>query len=325
MDEKSGRTVVFRMNGVAAGFLREYGCHACPQCDASKPQTHISASLLIKSQGFRGKPLQTHLLFDCGLGVIDSLIEFGAPPVDLLFISHGHPYHSLGLDRLLWGQLSHFGRDELPLYCTRDTQVTGPERIYPWFFGQNPPRLVPAPVTPLVTSELGLGIDLKITPVPVFQGASAPGAVIWVIEFGQRETGTYRKLVLGWEFVHFVPRHPDEDQGVGYVGPHTDALDLNTTFGHLFKDVDELIFDGNTVTPRPETNHMSIQAALRFLIPKVRPQRTWIAHYSGHEDLGGPMSDEQLQDWVNQEKPRYGLAASDIRIAQQGMLLAYSV
>lgn len=106
------------MNGVAAGFLREYGCRNCPQCSAPKPQTHISASLLVKGHGFRSKALETHLLFDCGLGAIDSLIEFGAPCVDRLFMSHGHPYHSLGLDRLLWGQLSHFGRGELPLCCT---------------------------------------------------------------------------------------------------------------------------------------------------------------------------------------------------------------
>src|SRR5687768_6817370 len=102
-------TLLFRMNGVAAGFLREYGCHACPQCSSNKPQAHISASLIVRSRSTDGVPSSKHLLFDCGMGAVDSLIDFGAPWVDSLLISHGHPYHSLGLDRLVWSQVRHGG------------------------------------------------------------------------------------------------------------------------------------------------------------------------------------------------------------------------
>ena len=84
-------TVLFRMNGVAPGFLREYGCRNCSQCSSEKPQAHISASLLIKNSWRQRRSLRYHILFDCGMGAIDSLIDFGAPPVDFVFISHGHP------------------------------------------------------------------------------------------------------------------------------------------------------------------------------------------------------------------------------------------
>jgi len=337
MQHKPSKTVLFRMNGVAPGFLREYGCRSCPQCSSTKPQAHISASLLIKGT-WEPRQLERHILFDCGLGAIDSLIDFGAPPVDYVFVSHGHAYHSLGLDRLVWGQRRHSKRtDPLPVYCTEETFKTGPHQVYPLFFDEKKPRLAHVPVStgvpPAPVRIPDCGVGLKITSVQVFQGNTAPGAVIWVVEFGQADLGTYRKLVLGWEFVHFVPRFKKEDQGRHYEGAqHPDNTHLANVFGDLFKDVHELFFDGNTRSPRP-TNHMSIETGLGFLIPEVRPRRTWVVHYSGHEDPEGPMSDEDLQDWVNREKKDrkyngdsdYPLADKQIRVAKHGMVLAYEV
>ena len=74
-----------------------------------------------------------------------------------------------------------------------------------------------------------------------------------------------------------------------------------------------------------DTKHMSIQTGLRFLIPKVKPKRTWIVHYSGHEDPGGPMSDEELQHWLDHEKRKYGMNEAEIGVAKHGMVLAYEV
>jgi hypothetical protein len=70
---------------------------------------------------------------------------------------------------------------------------------------------------------------------------------------------------------------------------------------------------------------MSIEAGFRFLIPELQPKRTWVVHYSGHEDPGGPLSDQDLQHWINREKSCYDLGSADIWLAQHGMLLAYEV
>ncbi len=333
MSPDSQKTVLFRMNGVAAGFLREYGCRSCPQCSSSKPQAHTSASLFIKKGWDEHRETYHHILFDCGLGAIDSLIDFGSPWVQQLFISHGHAYHSLGLDRLVWGQVRHGGATPIEVYCTVETFKAGPKRIYPWFcepMDGKPPLLQHYAVNPLTPILLGLDINLRITPVPVYQGQSAPGAVIWVVEFGEIETQTYKKIVLGWELVHFIPRFPSEDRASTYTddNPTTEQMHLADIFGNLLSNVDELFFDGNTITPRADTNHMSIEAGLRFLIPETNAKRTWIVHYSGHEDPGGPLSYAQLQDWVDQAKQdkfRNLVAGKDIRIAQHGMQLCYCV
>lgn len=331
MSNDAQKSVLFRMNGVAAGFLREYGCDSCPQCSSTKPQAHISASLFVRDGWDEHHRIRHHILFDCGLGAIDSLIDFGSPWVDRLFISHGHPYHSLGLDRLVWGQIRHGGPSQIPVHCTTETCETGPKRIYPWFFepsNDNPPYLDHDPVTVGKPVEMDdFGINLQITPIPVYQGQSAPGATIWVIEFGDRDANTYKKLILGWEFIHLIPRFPGEDVASTYNGETTEEQNVEAIFGDLMSDVDELFFDGNTITPRDDTHHMSIEAGLRFLIPQTNARRTWVVHFSGHEDPGGPLSDEQLQDWVDHAKQRsdYNVANRDIRIAKQGMQICYRV
>lgn len=323
MNGNSKKTILFRMNGVAPGFLREYGCRTCPQCSSAKPQAHISASLIVKGSWEEHRGRNHHILFDCGLGAIDSLIDFGAPPVDQVFLSHGHPYHSLGFDRLVWGQFRHGGPIPIPVFCTKETYDVGPWRIYPWFFEQQ--MLVHKSVDPLqpVMLDPNLGVGLRITPVSVYQGSSAPGAVIWLVEFGRGEN--YRKLVLAWELIHFLPPLHGEDIDPDYKG--TAALSKHFTgpcHDLLFKP-DELFFDGNTRTGRSDTHHMSIEAGFRFMIPELQPKRTWVVHYSGHEDPGGPLSDQDLQHWIDKEKSCYGLSSADIRLGQHGMLLAYEV
>ena len=183
MTEKPTKTVLFRMNGVAPGFLREYGCRSCPQCSSSKPQAHVSASLLIKDTWEEhhreegNRDVLCHILFDCGIGAIDSLIGFGAPRVHHVFISHGHPYHSFGFDRLVFGQDRHGGPVPLPVHCTEATLRQGPLRIYNWFFDEKNPQnrkktglfWVPAKfLTPVeISQEDIVDVGLKITPVPV--------------------------------------------------------------------------------------------------------------------------------------------------------------
>ncbi|MFC1597101.1 hypothetical protein ACFL5Q_04065 [Planctomycetota bacterium] len=346
MSKSQKKTVLFRMNGVAAGFLREYGCKSCPQCSASKPQAHISASLIVKDTWDNKRQVIYHALFDCGIGAIDSLIDFGSPPVDDVFISHGHPYHSLGLDRLVWGHARHYqGHLPLPIHCTQATLDEGPKRVYPRFFKKEPAErderkppkrgLFHVPVQPGRQEDIPkAGIDLKIRPISVYQGGTAGHAVIWIVEFGSGES--HRKLVLGWEFLHFLPPFEGEDPcqhcQAKDEGHEPSDTDFAARFQDFFRDVDELFFDGNTRMPGmdvgQDTKHMSIKTGLEFLIPAVKPKRTWVVHYSGHEDEGGPLSDEELQSWIDRKKKtgKYRVGEdAEINVAKHGMVLVYSV
>ncbi|MFQ5814521.1 MAG: MBL fold metallo-hydrolase [Anaerolineae bacterium] len=125
-DELSEKTVVLRMNGVGNAFLRALGCTNCPQCTSAKPRANTSASLIVK----QGRAIVGHILFDCGLGVVDSLVDFGAPFVTHIFVSHMHNDHVLGLDSLLQGQDRSGGHTPVPVYSTEYTWREGVERHF---------------------------------------------------------------------------------------------------------------------------------------------------------------------------------------------------
>lgn len=78
----------------APAFLRTLGCRACPRCAAVPARTaHTSAFLFVKSDWAHQRRLERHVLFDCGLGVVDSLVEYGIEGVDYIFNSHKHLDH----------------------------------------------------------------------------------------------------------------------------------------------------------------------------------------------------------------------------------------
>jgi len=373
MTKSSGRTVILRINGVGHAFLRELGCDACPRC--SKDQrivANTSASLIVKSPWEHQRHIEQHVLFDCGIGVVDSLMEYGISRVDYLFITHNHVDHTGGLDRLLNSQRRTQPRSQDPaadtlvlkkpiLYSTNETWKKGIAWGYPWLVGMVEWRsLNPALSTgePIVPDATGLGIHLKVTPIPVYHGPSAFESVMYVVEFGRGHD--YRKLILGWDFLHLVTQHPppsgiDPPHADSYVptikptGPgsygyptddypeNRDALyaGLANPAEHLkpdellpihqpLKAPHELFLDGNTVTPQPYTGHASIMSGFS-LIRRLNPRRTWIALYSGHEDPEGPRSDDELQAWMDEHKHDYGLATHEILVAKHGMVLTFAV
>ncbi len=92
----------------------------------------------------------------------------------------------------------------------------------------------------------------------------------------------------------------------------------------ILRDADELFLEGNTCERLPNTRHISITAGFS-LIRRLKPKRTWIVHYSGHEDPWGPLSHRQLQDWIDDNKgaSTNGCAGRDIRVAHHGMTVAF--
>lgn len=340
------------MNGVSNAFMRELNCAPCPQCSDDKPRANTSGSLLIKtSSGF-----ERHLLFDCGIGVVDSLIDFGIRRVDYIFNTHNHFDHVAGLDRLLNSLRRNpsGGQPKTPLfYSTSGTWNKGILEPYGylanWVEWRNiNPQVASGASVPLED----LGIGLSVTPFPVYHGPYAYEPVIFVVEFGSGDTR--RKLVLCWDLLHLVMHHPAPPDDwfkvrravPGSHGYPTDdrpqlpeqqmlytALD-NPTEGlgpedltdrhKLLFGADEFIVEGNTALPNFCTGHISIIGAME-LVRRSKPKRTWVVHYSGHEDCWGPMSDEELQNWINVEKRYRGIEDQDIRVARHGMTLTYAL
>ncbi|MCA9443985.1 MAG: MBL fold metallo-hydrolase, partial [Candidatus Omnitrophica bacterium] len=306
------KSVLFRMNGVCNAFMREYGCRDCPQCSEKKPRAHTSGSLIVRD----GEEAH-HLLFDCGMGVIDSLYEFEAPYVTHLFLSHNHLDHIAEIDFLMNTQPRTGGPAKPPVYCTEGTQREGPGGRFPWL------DLDYRRVTDGIPIEIGLGISLRVTPFRVYHGPTASEPVNWVIEFEDPREHETRKLILAWDLLHLIPRYPLEDRDEHYRGPTTGYRNLSDAQASLLRGADALFIEGNTLTPQPQSGHTSIETLLRFHIPQIRAKENFIVHYSGHEDSEGPMSDADLQGWLDSHKREFGLVDWRIELARHGTLLNF--
>lgn len=318
------KTVLFRMNGVSNAFLREFGCSPCAQCCATKKRANTSGSLIINDWVPPRGRIVHHLLFDCGSGVTDSLIDFGVASIASIFVSHSHPDHSLDLDRLANSYRRSGNTVPLSLYCTEATLADGPKRLYPWFFSGTNPILVHRPVIAGTKIVLGLGVNLTVTPVAVWHGNKAKDPVIWVIEFGELHNNTYHKIILGWDLLHLIPRYPHDDVDDSYSGSTNSLLTLDPSH-EILANSDELFIEANTYTPCPKTEHISAEAVMRSIIPLLSPKRTWLVHYSGHEDHFGTLSDVDLQLKLNNNKVAYGLINHDLLVAQHGMVLSWVI
>jgi hypothetical protein len=317
------------MNGVGAAFLRELGCHPCPQCSAAKPRANTSASLLVFERHGSRPRLRHHLLFDCGAGVVDSLIDHGVAEVHQLLLSHRHPDHNLDLDRLVNCLRRSGAPTPFDCYCTPGTWRDGPQALFPWLPLRHRPVTPGQPVSLFRggpgDNPLGeLGIGLRVTPVAVWHGPTALDAVIWVVEFGSRDDGSYRKVVLAWDLLHLIPAYRGEDRDTRYTGPCVAGDELTGEHAGLLRGADELFLEGTSCLPRPDSGHTSASAALRFYVPVLRPRRTWLVHYSGHSDPWGPLSDDDLQGWLDREKQRTA-ADAEVRVARHGLTLTWAV
>jgi Beta-lactamase superfamily domain len=311
----------YRMNGVGNAFLNEPG-YCYPPGVEYRFVAQTSGSLLVEDAE-EPHNLVFHLLFDCGLGVVNSLLNAGITSLSHVFISHRHPDHIVELDRLYQGYRRSARRRGLefrvPCYCTPETRRTGPDHLYP-YLGWDRIDVVPGqPVLPLgggVYANQGLDFGLRVTPVSVYHGnpAIVPDPVIWVIDFESEEG--LKKIVLGWDFLHLVPRYVGEDreapQTDKYKSPLPDRTlesdGLDSTH-EVLCGADLLILEANTLHPLPATGHTSIEAAIRFTIRALAPKgETWLVHYSGLEPPSElPLPDDVLRNWIEVFRTQYQL------------------
>ncbi len=288
-----------RVNGIHSAWMAEFG-HDCPHCDEIRETdpyriANVSYSLVQRDPGGR---LLRHTLIDAGLGVMQSLLDFeqshGVHVVHEVLLSHSHFDHVGHLD-WLGSSLKRNGRPDqprpLPVYCTQPCWDMGPNRLFPWLVGG---AIRHVPLTPGTAVELGA---IRVTPMNVEHGRTAPGAVGLVIETTPALSDP-RKIVLTCDLLSVPePDHP------------------------AWHGADVCFIESNTWNPNPDTGHQRIQDALE-LLRSWRPKRTYLIHYSGFEDTLHPAAE------VNRPLTRAELAQVvarhacdlDVRVARHGMM-----
>jgi phosphoribosyl 1,2-cyclic phosphodiesterase len=286
---------LLRVNGTQPAFGIEFGLDS-PRANegrANNPyrQANVSYSLIQRQEG----RIVRHTLIDCGMGVVPSLLDFehshGIHIVHEVLLTHPHFDHFAQLDWLSMCVVRSGRTDQprpLPIYASRECweSENGPKRVHCYLSDRSDFQ----PLQPGNPVALG---DITITPFTVNHRDTAPGALGFVVQHGQR------KVVISGDFY----RIPDEDDP-------------------LLFDADVAFLDANTWHTVEGVWHQSVLGNLR-LIEKWRPRRAYLIHYSGYEDrshhtdrVNGPMDMERCREEIRQIA-----GGRDIQMARHGMIL----
>lgn len=280
-----------RVNGFDHAFRREFGC-PCERCLGRAATASTSVSLMSVDED---DSVVHHVLFDVGPGVVDSLVDCSRlsgerARLDQLVISHWHPDHTLGLNRLCETRhRSVSGRGEdpgpIPTWCRSGTAEWLRER-HPYEVGrfldvaESGEHSAPGTVLRAV-SAADQPDALRVTPVSVSHstadfnssGEPTPCCAAFVIQLVGGG-----KAVLLWDVDntnHWIER-PASDE-------HREAV-------RLLSDADYLLVACNTWTVEEvdgsNLGHLSFETVRRYA-HALNPSHTLLVHLSGHEDGRG--------------------------------------
>lgn len=299
------------VNGLDGPLLNQFGCE-CGRCSGPTRQANTSVSLIgLDEDGNTA----CHLLFDIGLGVVDSLLANphlarSRARLDGIILTHWHPDHTSELNRLCVSH--HFNRlrrglpaPRVPLYCRDGTAA---------WLSREQSHVVRTYLDPQLTGEYsppGAVLDpipldlpgLTVTPVTVAHytadlhpetGAVAYSCAAYVIQTAQT------KIVLLWDIDsenHWLtqPGNATEEDAVALLSA-ADLLFIDTTFWHRRAH---------------RTTHPSFENVKDYA-NALRPQQTYLVHLSGHPDgpgrAGFGWSNAQWTAGASAEWARAGLS-----------------
>jgi glyoxylase-like metal-dependent hydrolase (beta-lactamase superfamily II) len=251
--------------------------------------------------------VQQNLLFDAGLGTIEGIADhcddaFWDQPLQI-FITHGHIDHHaelMVLSEIYCQRRGEHWRDvrpPLPVYATAGTQ-RHLDRTHYWGY-RDGATLRHEPLTEGRPLQRGI-FTIRSLPVDHF-----PGAVIFTVEFELRRR---HKILIGWDLLT-IPQA--ECELAPLRGPSLAFLDATTW-------------------SMPEVGHPSIEdlvqtGFVRELSLCYEPQKeqygAYLVHYSGWEDPGGMLSDDQLKEKFDRTFPA---VADLVRVARRGQTWSFT-
>jgi glyoxylase-like metal-dependent hydrolase (beta-lactamase superfamily II) len=280
-------------------------------------RANTSVSLLVR----RGAELLLHVLVDVGMGALNSLLDFQYQTrinrVDALLLTHPHFDHIAGLDWLANMVRRSNVADQtkpLPLYCSAPCYEEAIGRRFVWLKDLYEHR--PVVSGEAIRIEGRDGAALRILPMAVWHGPTAPGALIYRVDDEQRR----HSIVLAWDMLRLADGVDD--------GPlhNVDLLFIDSTSWHP-----QTAGDDPTGAKNHNTWHGSIEEWLG-LLPAWRPKRTYFIHYGGSSDIhahagcadpvwasiNGPMDESDLRAHVSRAGDQLKL---DLRVPRHAMLI----
>jgi len=200
---------VVRVNGHHSAWPAKFGSHGPYEAEVGYSPYRLantSISLIVR----QGGDVLLHVLVDVGLGVVNSLLELqqasGIDRVDAVVLTHPHFDHVAGLDWLLasCSRSTVIGQPwPLPVYCTNAAfeSVFGGRGLFHWWRKSVDFRPVKAKIASDIEGRAGS--RLRLSAVPVEHGPTAPGAVIYSVDF-ESPTGR-RRIGIAWDMLRLLP------------------------------------------------------------------------------------------------------------------------
>lgn len=311
------------VNGTSSSQTWTPGC-PCRRCrDFSSHRANTSVSLLTFDERDR---LIHHVLFDAGDGVVESLarnpyLAFPHTRLDLICLSHWHPDHTLGLNRICTAVRAVRKRHRLdlpfviPIWC-RSGSAAWLEKKNDFEFDRylyvkesneyEPSGTLLPPVT--LEHEIGVTIEpLTLThrtaDFSVDRTTEVPSTCGFVI------TTAEKKAILLWDF-------DDQNQWLFQPGTPTQMKAIR----HL-QEANYLFISTPWWSKRENgKGHCSFEEGMD-IVCNLGPQETFLMHLSGHE-MG---MDQGAWGWSDAEWTanarqafRYRGIEGDVKVPQVG-------
>jgi ribonuclease BN (tRNA processing enzyme) len=277
------------MNGLDHAFLREFGC-SCNRCVGQRTTANTSVSLV--SLDDNGDKILHHVLFDIGMGVVDSLVDSpyltgSKARLDWLIISHWHPDHVLDLNRLCetWRRtLKRRGEQWKPIatWCRTGTaEWLKRNHAFEWnsFLKPQLSDETSPPGVKLASIKVGI-TGLTLTPITVshctadIDPANPKEKLYCSASFVIQYEG--RKVVLLWDI---------DNRNSWIENPTSDEQKEAV---NLLSGADYLFMDCNTWSVEEpngkNTGHASFLTVHRYVKALSPRGTTLLVHLSGHED-----------------------------------------